>query len=1323
MPPRAGAPRREKSLDSPHLRIVEHAVSDRTIRERDRALSHGALERRHLRKGPSRSASTPHMPVTARDDTTRIVRTRGPAPPELPGSPEPSLRLTSQSWSMSTPRGTVMDRKKQRRQRPDTSTSRHVFHMIGSDSPLSSPLRSPRTLEPEKQVPFKALGSATSRIPNPEAPHANLAVLATIAIGDTDEVGEQAEYERDAKWMQEEQERHLAYARSTAPRHSHSAHETRQQQSSTPVAQESMAPAVTDEESSTSDEFKDAESVRASMLATRASQEQLRAELLAQQREIEERKRRVMQEKREAEAAKAREAAFRVQLEREALEREQQQRELERLERARRQAMEQERTREAERLEARRVRLEQQMRAAAERAAAAKRVQQEALVAEMERERRRIDDELAAEMRRAQIDKERAKAARVAAAERERARLLALKQAEQERLAREQAEKARLAAQAEQERLAAIARAEQDRLAAQAEEQRLLAERQKEELLREENERERARLAAFKQEAREREQLQARRAENERRRAQEAERQKRQAQEAEKQKRQVQEAEKQKRQAAMEREEREQRLQEEQAEHERRKKAWRDAEMARMAEEKAAQERALAETDERAQLEAEERARAEADERARAEADERAQVEAEEHARDEAEERARAEAEEHARVESDKHARAQAHEPVLEKESSYLAQTPVLAQESDQLEFQAQEAAMQTPAMREALHRSYAAREAREAQRQQQEGRALRRARREAEDEDRMMRAQTRRSEDTDETSSVAETELSGFSRASDATDTSRLTQILKHFRVVSQPSPHIQGILSETQTGTQQRLRFDAPKPVREESIHAHPALPWMTWMIEEHVPRARAPATSAPQAPVVKNEAVSHVTRSVRASLLSMHSLDSAIPDEGWVVRPAGPYRHSGICYLPGYTVHGLAEPMQRPTTTGELLFTITQRKFVQELLWNLDFCDIRALYDVSRGVRRMLQDPDVLDTVLRRFLGPIGYTHGASESPSALTAPTLTLLHAEGFLMYLYGGDELFPAAHAYLTGAYHLDRRIPRLARTMTRSYNRVLAHVRMQTPKATGATWEVYGPGGMHALQLSSLVLPGVVSMFQAWAPTSPGWAPEVQRVERELFVSGVWRCLCKGDVAINMATGSRFLFDGEAFEPLATQYDLQGHLPAWINVLQYPPTYFDPVLPPHNMPAMYMDIRPWRDQIIPSLQLVRDNIERTGANRQLYRISKWVYRAVFTVEELHPSTPDAIPSASEAHPAWNGTVTIDVESTAEYVARFLERCRAPSDPDTWVADVLAHVLQGTNATLPVSRPPLAQDPEDGALHPYYKLRDRCQPGLGWFLPA
>ena len=117
------------------------------------------------------------------------------------------------------------------------------------------------------------------------------------------------------------------------------------------------------------------------------------------------------------------------------------------------------------------------------------------------------------------------------------------------------------------------------------------------------------------------------------------------------------------------------------------------------------------------------------------------------------------------------------------------------------------------------------------------------------------------------------------------------------------------------------------------------------------------------------------------------------------------------------------------------------------------------------------------------------------------------------------------------------------------------------------------------------------------------------YGSEIQRLERELFIAGIWRFLQRGDVVVNAANANCYLFNGEVFTSLSTRHDPIGHLPPFINMFLFPITYYDWIVPSTYMPVMYLDILPWRQQLVSSLQLVRDNIDTIGSNGQVYRLS------------------------------------------------------------------------------------------------------------------
>lgn len=332
-----------------------------------------------------------------------------------------------------------------------------------------------------------------------------------------------------------------------------------------------------------------------------------------------------------------------------------------------------------------------------------------------------------------------------------------------------------------------------------------------------------------------------------------------------------------------------------------------------------------------------------------------------------------------------------------------------------------------------------------------------------------------------------------------------------------------------------------------------------------------------------------------------------------------------------------------------------------------------------------------------------------------------------------MYMYTEMELPVASHAYLTDMHRLDRRLPRLARSTARAYSRVLARIRLQPQGVPDvpASWTIRGPDGTpHDVGMSSPFVPGYVSTFRAWVPCTDddgdddddAWGAEIQRLERELFLAGMWRFLQRGDVVVNATNAHRFLFHGDAFAPLDTRFDAAGHLPPFINALLFPTTYYDWILPPTDTPTLFLDVLPWRADIVSSLHLTRDHVEVVRPHGPVYRVAKWLYRAAFTIDVPPESIAASgfIESAHDAHASWNGRIVLETEGTTEHVYELLRRLVSPADAPDLLSLLLEAVVQGTNHALDLPPPPPA---DTLPTYPWRLDRRRSQPGCHWITPV
>ena len=1272
----------------------------------------------------SRSGSEPRQqpssaPSTPASKPRRRVR-KAPAAPAPPPEVDLDEELGTPAHLLEVPPSTPPARMRSKAAKAPKAP--HV-HTTGDAEPPADGDR-PRRRRPSRT----AVARRIEAVEMPDTP-VDLATLATLVVGDDDSDERRVEQERDALWLSEERERHEAYKAAALAQ--------LKANGGVPPAPRAE-PAAAASSSSGSDEFFDSETDESASFAggepavaalgpESAGSPPADAE---EQDEFQD-----VDDSLPADEAPRMSAAQHTQLEEE---RRQLQAELARM---RRQNEEDERLSQQRRAEAERERLE--------RARAEWQRQQQEFV---ERKRRVLREQAEAERKRREEAERKAEEARLA---------------EQLRLEREALERA---ARAEQERRKRAEREEEERRqqalrAAQERREREEAERiERERAEREAIERERRAQAAL--EERERREA-AERAERER---QAAAAERRAAEERAEAERQRLEAEmRAEAQAAMEA-----RRAAEQAAEAERLALEREliAEAERIEQQRRAFERELEEQERRRQEERERAARQEAEriERGRREAEERA----------EAERRAaveRAEAERRAAEEAAAAERRAAEEREREAEERELAAQREMERRERERERQEREAQLareraEQAARLNAERREAAARQAEEdrARMEQQrvmiEEKALKRARRETDDEDRLSRTSGRRREEGGDESSGEEDEVESTPGASDDNRSSMvsdtgISQVLQKLHIVSRASQPtgVRGILSKPQEGAEPpsdsaerapaagapvksgSLRFAAPQPPRAEeeplAAQPHPDLPAFAAAVATGVPRICA-------APTVR----------VRRAPWELPWARSTDPNEKRQIPPVGPYSNENVRYMPGFTVHGLADPARAARASGHYVWSprpgsdeeqaepqpervsdAATRMWVEggapiamRVLSLLDMADIKNMAQTCRAIRSIIYDT-CREPLLEYLLGgAIGYAtwhgHEVPEDPLPLT-----LGDAEAFLMYFAVERELRTAADVYLGSGHRLDRRVPRLARASTRAFSKVLARVRLQGiaahatgAKAAGAA-AVRPRGGVR-----SPYDPERAALFRIWAPESESsswiFSNELQRTERELFIAGIWRYLCRGDVVVNCAKHAhgnegRYIFDGDGFMPLSVKYDALGHLPPYVNMLHHPPLFYDGVVRNGAAGAVvYMDLLPLRTFIVRNLQLVHDHVEHMGA-RHRYKIAKWLYRATFEINVA------AMPELAEVHPRWSGVVVVATEGTTEHAKELVNRCVSPREPEAFGQQLLSIVLnhQGEVANVPPADPLFSDDGTRTSFnYPWLLQYDRAQPGIVWLSP-
>ncbi|GAK63593.1 uncharacterized protein PAN0_003c1799 [Moesziomyces antarcticus] len=481
--------------------------------------------------------------------------------------------------------------------------------------------------------------------------------------------------------------------------------------------------------------------------------------------------------------------------------------------------------------------------------------------------------------------------------------------------------------------------------------------------------------------------------------------------------------------------------------------------------------------------------------------------------------------------------------------------------------------------------------------------------------------------------------------------------------------------------------------------------------------------------------------------------------------IVQPNGPYREGGITYGRGWCAHGLADPSLtidhrryvRVARTkaaaedetapaepdfdevmysdlGELIWSATTPDVIARLISHLDYADVKALRQTSQSIRFALGQLAGREIVLSRFLAPIGYrTWTPSKAAPEADAPVedkdpmpLSFSDCEAFLLSFELLPEYALVGAEYARAPHKMDARYPRLARATTRAYNRVLTRLRMQPDlHVAGSARSASG----ETTTISSPWKPGRAGFFRTWVPSTEtgGWLSdtELARCERELFIGGVWPHLQKGDVVWDCAVGDernegKYVFDGRYLRDLSFMFDRGGHLPSWLNAFVFAPSYYHNIIRSSDasQPVIYLDVLPWRDQIVSTMRLVQDQVETFSPQGARYRIAKWLYRAVISIEA-------GAVAAEGVDAGWHGRIVIETEGTAEHAKELISRCAGPAESAQTKARLLASVMDADGRPRIPKAPAPTTDAQGNRIEtttPWAIVRARSRPGLIWIRP-
>ncbi|KAI8450298.1 hypothetical protein BY996DRAFT_4229232 [Phakopsora pachyrhizi] len=352
------------------------------------------------------------------------------------------------------------------------------------------------------------------------------------------------------------------------------------------------------------------------------------------------------------------------------------------------------------------------------------------------------------------------------------------------------------------------------------------------------------------------------------------------------------------------------------------------------------------------------------------------------------------------------------------------------------------------------------------------------------------------------------------------------------------------------------------------------------------------------------------------------------------------------------------------------------------------------------------------------------------------------------------------------HAYYTGLEFSDQELSELAeslpkdgvemstfrmiRSSTRAYNKILVRVRSQPMESSddsdqrGDVAETYHLG-RRVMPIYRAEKPVILKV---WVPSIEGVmsSKELVECEKELWKSEIRGFLRTGDVCWNTAIGSRenlgkVIYDGQVLRELQQLWDPTGHLPNWLNMLKFSPSFYHNVIKSSNStPVFYLDLTDFKDQVQETLNLCQDKFEisnnKFSRRNSRFRVQRWVYRATIRIKpgmrtgllmrgvEEELNTGDFRGSGDERgsmidrewiHRDWTGEILIQVEGSAEKARDLLDRCEKSRIEDF----VGEYEMTGFRFWNKEKRLKVLSNMKESQLSPWKIIRERSSLGRIW----
>ncbi|GAA5821453.1 hypothetical protein JCM11251_004631 [Rhodosporidiobolus azoricus] len=388
---------------------------------------------------------------------------------------------------------------------------------------------------------------------------------------------------------------------------------------------------------------------------------------------------------------------------------------------------------------------------------------------------------------------------------------------------------------------------------------------------------------------------------------------------------------------------------------------------------------------------------------------------------------------------------------------------------------------------------------------------------------------------------------------------------------------------------------------------------------------------------------------------------------------------------------------EPLP-PRPRVEYAFSLFAPAPLRSVLPHISFDDLISLRQVSKSLQRSIDDEgEAKEVVLERFLGAQGYrrfalvSSASSKKRRAVVVPSDSITLDIRDLIAFRAGLALPPDTYARLARTYasfapnHFSATSLKLARATTRAWNRVVLRLRSQSLLPA----EAFAPPAFPALAPSPqpVYKTGRAVSLRVWVPLSSpdGWMSdaEVVECEREIWRAGngAWAQMRQGDVVSNVACEvfgnvGKMVFDGRYLRDLAFTFDVVGHLPPWLNMLTFSPSYYhNIVVSSSSDPVFYLSLAPFIASVRETIQLCNDRVGLSSP-QGTYVVRKFVYRAGIKIKSGQIIGTSAGSGGSGpggidvVHDDWTGQLVLETDGTTEHAAMLVARA-ASTEPTPW----------------------------------------------------